>query len=682
VKQRWCACTYVQRGRGLVAPVLALTMMSSAALADGQAAKSDENGDVFTLGRVEVVGTSESVKYPALEVVSGEDMLQFDTETVSEAANLVPGVTLSRKGGRNESTVHVRGFDLRRTPLYLDGIPIYFPYDGYPDLGRFFTYDLSELVISKGFASVLYGPNSMGGAINMVSRRPTREFEGNAGAGYSSVDQYHTFANFGTRQKNWYFQGGGSWFGSNGFEMSEHFHNTTYENGGKRNNASQEDWKVSGKLGLTPNSTDEYALSYIYQNGEKDQPLYTGDNPGEKIKFWRWPYWRKQSLYFTSNTAIGDKSYVKTRTYYDKFKNSLEYFTDSTYSALDKSMGYRSMYDDSTVGCSLEAGTSLIPNNELKMAFHFKDDVHREETLTTPRQRFEDRVYSFAFEDTIRLTGKLSAIIGISYDILDGVQAHKYDSKSTAYFDAPLANEDALNPQGTLMYSYSDTGKAHASVAMKTRFPSMKERTTMGLDGTTIPNPDLKPETTINYELGVQDVIAGLVKVKSSVFFNDIRDYIEGVVIGTVLVNGKPKDQKQIRNIGRVQRYGYELEAVAPLSDRIEAGFNYTFMYNKNRSGDEPVTDLPKHKFFVYGRYSPLKALSLLASLEYDTKRYGDAGYNAGQFVVINTKASYEPLKDVMVEVGVNNLLDRDYELAEGYPEPGRTFFVQARYKW
>lgn len=683
MKKRRSVYAQLSRKRGLLAPLLAVSLLSSPVQADDTSAQGDGNSDVFTLGKVEVSGKNENIRNPSVEVVSQEDMLQFDTKTVSEAANLVPGVTLSKSGARNESTVYVRGFDLKHAPLFMDGIPIYVPYDGNVDLGRFFTYDLSELVISKGFTSVLYGPNTMGGAINMVSKRPTKKFEGSAGVGYGSVDQYHTFANFGTNQGTWYFQGGGSWYDTNGFEMSEHYHTTLYENGGKRNNAYAEDWKVSAKLGLTPNSTDEYALSYIYQNGEKGVPPYAGDNlTNSKKKFWQWPYWRKQSLYFTSHTAIGEKSYVKTRAYYDRFKNSLLIFTDDSYRTVTPNSGNRSWYDDYTYGASIEAGTRLIPANELKLAFLFKDDVHREDDDATgsPQRRFEERIFTIALEDRIQLTEKLSAILGVSYDFQNTVQAQDYNpivsGGPNVLHDFDRKNNNDVNAQAALFYAYSDTGKVHAAVARKNRYPSIKDKYSYRFK-TYVPNENLDPEVANNYEVGFEDTFAKKYRIKSTLFFNDIFKYIAEVknVVGS---------KSQLQNIGHVQRYGYELEANASFTESLEAGMNYTFMYNKNRTNDLVITDLPKHKLLLYGKYSPITQLSLFSSLEYDTRRYSssDGVDEAGEFVVINTKVSYTPLKDVMLEAGVNNLLDRDYELTEGYPEAGRTYFVQARYKF
>ncbi|CAG5074652.1 Vitamin B12 transporter BtuB [Dyadobacter sp. CECT 9623] len=78
----------------------------------------------------------------------------------SNALNILPGVSIANVGQRNESVVYVRGFDLRQVPVFIDGVPVYVPYDGYVDMGRFTTFDLAEINVSKGFASILYGANT------------------------------------------------------------------------------------------------------------------------------------------------------------------------------------------------------------------------------------------------------------------------------------------------------------------------------------------------------------------------------------------------------------------------------------------------------------------------------------------------------------------------------------------
>ncbi|MBW6218373.1 TonB-dependent receptor plug domain-containing protein, partial [Pseudomonas aeruginosa] len=115
--------------------------------------------------------------------VAREDFQRFDRRDVGEALNTLPGVYLQGGGNRNERQVSVRGFDSRQVPLFIDGVPVYVPYDGNIDLGRFLTSDLAGIEVSKGYASLLQGPNMLGGAINLATRRPTRPFE--AGFGLS-----------------------------------------------------------------------------------------------------------------------------------------------------------------------------------------------------------------------------------------------------------------------------------------------------------------------------------------------------------------------------------------------------------------------------------------------------------------------------------------------------------------
>lgn len=113
-------------------------------------------GTPFNLGRVdmEVVGTA--TRAPRSESLSGEQAWDANARTLPDALNLVPGVSVQRVGARNERGIFARSFDLRQVPLYMDGILVYLPYDGYIDLDRFLTYDVGEVQVVKGFTSVFY----------------------------------------------------------------------------------------------------------------------------------------------------------------------------------------------------------------------------------------------------------------------------------------------------------------------------------------------------------------------------------------------------------------------------------------------------------------------------------------------------------------------------------------------
>jgi iron complex outermembrane recepter protein len=650
----------------------------------GAGSNSAKEESIFTLGEIEVKDSSEANKNITTEKIYSDEIREFDRNNLAQAVTLLPGVTMSQTGARNEQTIYVRGFDIRRVPLFLDGIPIYVPYDGYPDFGQFTTYDVSEIIVSKGFTSVLYGPNTEGGAINMVSRKPQEAFEGDAGAGYASGDTYNSYVNLGTNQKTWYLQSGASYINSSYFRLSNDFDPakelTKTENGGERDDSYYHDGKYNVKLGLTPAEGHEYALSYINQQGVKGNPVYAGDDPDIMVRYWKWPHWDKESLYLTTKTPFGEDVYLKTRLYYDKYQNSLKSYDDDTYSTQNRRSSFTSDYDDHTRGLSVEAGTTLIPINNIKAALHYKEDYHKEHNLPNPYQNFKDEIYSLGLEDTVQITNRLYSILGASYDSVKTIEAEdSYNSTTGTFGYFPKDSAHAFNPQIGLFYDLTDSAKIYSTVADKSRLPTIKDKYSYRL-GTALPNPYLKPETSTNYEIGYQDTFLKKIAVKTDLFYSDVTDMILLVRVHDPNNPGMATNQNQ--NINNVERWGAELEITAPIMYTLESGFNYSYIFIDNRTNSDKITDIPRHKLFAYARYMPLERLSMLADIEYNTDRYSstDGVQTVGSFTLTNFRATYEIVKDVKIEGGVLNIFDRDYAMSEGYPMPGRSYLVNMCY--
>ncbi|WP_252088866.1 TonB-dependent receptor plug domain-containing protein [Pseudomonas sp. MWU13-3659] len=261
-----------------------LSLAALAAMATSAAPAADPQAP-FTLGEIRVAAPQDDKLATGSSVVEAADMRLHDRETVDKALALAPGVNVAYMGGRAEQVVFVRGFDRLQVPVFIDGVPTYVPYDGNIDLGRFTTYDLSRIEVAKGFSSLLYGPNTLGGAINLVTRRPTQAFEGEVGGGleltdHGNVNAYRSYVNAGSNQGNWWMQGGVSYVDYDYTLLPDDFRPTNNQQGeGRRENSDKRDGKFSFKLGLTPNDTDEYVLGYVQQQGRKGQPPYAGDLP-------------------------------------------------------------------------------------------------------------------------------------------------------------------------------------------------------------------------------------------------------------------------------------------------------------------------------------------------------------------------------------------------------------------
>lgn len=631
----------------------------------------------FTAGSVieEITVSAARIQHTSTgnnRLVLDKEMRQHNRDNIGDALNLLPGVILSNNS-RNEKTISVRGFDSREVPLFIDGIPVYIPYDGYVDFDRFTTMDLSAIQVSKGFSSMTYGPNTLGGAINLVSRKPVKAFEGNISAGFGSGDERKAAINIGTNQESWYLQASTSYLESDDFPLSSDFKPTPTEDGDDRNNAYRKDTKQSLKIGLTPNTTDEYSLSYQRQDGEKGQPPST--DPAV-ARYWQWPYWDKESLYFISNTALSSTEVLKVRLYHDLFDNEVNSFTDDNYTILKPtgkgSVGTgRSIYEDSTIGGSVELESRYFNAHTLRFASHFKIDEHQEFDATGVKNTdYEDKLVSFALEDSIKLAEKWSLSLGVARHQLRPENVYNKGNPYT------LPKKSTANDaQIGLFYDQSEITRFYTTIAKKTRLPTLKDRYSQRL-GTFIENPELRAEESINYEIGYQGNPWQGSKAEAAIFYSDISDKIQSVadVQGTL---------KQMQNVGEVQSSGIELGISDALTSWLELGGNYTYIDLENTSDSKTrLTDVPKNKFIAHALLQPIDAIDVIVFAEYNSERWASNTVELPGFTTLNLKIAYRLQKNISFDTGVNNLNDKNYSLADGFPSAGRTWFVNANYQF
>lgn len=656
--------------------------------------RQEDNGaedvsDRFELGVIEVTGSGAgelAPVYPAVESISRQELRRHERYDATEAVNLLPGVMVENIGNRNERVVFLRGFDSRQVPLYVDGIPVYVPWDGSIDLGRFTTFDIAEIRVTKSFTSVLYGPNTLGGSINLISMRPRHRFEADilAGAGFdndSGQNVYRLGANAGGNYGTWYYQLGASVRDSDGFSPSDDYDPAAGEDGGERDNAYYRDTKISLKLGYTPNATDEYTVSYYKQDGEKGTPPYGGTEPSFRVRNWRWPFYDKESVYFLSRTSFGDGHYVRLRAYYDQFDNLLSSFDDDTYTTQFRPFAFNSTYDDHTYGGGAEFGFAVAPAHTLKVAASAKFDIHEEQDdVGEPWEEYEDRTYSVGIEDTWRYSDATTVIGGISWNRQESVQADQVLPDFTIV-PFPTGEDTAINAQLGWFHELSESLAVRASVGRKTRFPTISNRFSARF-GSALPNPDLKAESSINYELGL-DATAGRIRYGGALFLSKLDDAIVSVTIDDSLCSSPPCSQNQ--NVEEQENKGVELYIDIGLNAMLDLHFNYTYLDRENETNPEiqPI-DTPNHKAFAYLVYSPMQALELIGSVVYEDSRLNetDGSRSVPSFTVANLKASWQLVNGVLAEFGVNNVLDENYAYDEGYPEAGRNYFVTLRYRY
>lgn len=642
----------------------------------------DSTQNRFTLGEVTIYGNKNS---PIFNAVRSDQFQSFAKNDVAKALNLLPGISQSQIGPRNETMLYIRGFDLRSVPVLIDGIPVYVPYDGYVDLGRFLTFDLAEVQIAKGYTSVNYGPNAMGGAINLITRKPVKPFEVNGATGWQSGG-YRSNFNIGSNLGKFYVQTGISKYKRNYIPISKDFVPVTNEDGGHRDNSYTDDEKISLKVAYKPSDKSEYALSYAYQHGSKGSPVYAGQDSRNSLfskpRYWQWPKWDKQSLYFLSNTSIDTTQYIRSRFYYDQFINKLNSYDDATYTTISKPYAFTSLYNDFTIGGIVEYGKNFGRIDRLQASVQYKQDVHRENNVGEPRRTMSDGTFSVGVENQLDLTRQLMFLTGLSFNSRSSIKAQDYNSSSKEITDYPSNQNNAVNIQGALQYSVNTENLISLSVARKTRFATTKDRYSYRL-GTAVPNPDLASEYAINYDLSYKGkFLNNRLSFIASVFRSDIHNTI--LLVPNVTQNASNEVWlSQLQNVGRTQNMGVELGADFHVVSGLLLGANYTYIKRKNLTDPSVyLTDVPKDKLFGYARYSWHDKISIQANGEYNSGRYSTVyGIATSPFAVFGSSATAHVWKWFSIEAGVNNLFDRNYALVEGYPEAGRNFFANLIYR-
>lgn len=641
-----------------IAPALAFSQTSDTTMT---------KKNVFHLGEVVVHGlqTQDSVT-----AITSQKMEKFNRQEVSTALNILPGINLANVGPRNESVIFVRGFDLRQVPVFIDGVPVYVPYDGYVDLARFTTFDLSSIQVSKGFASILYGANTMGGAINLVTRKPQKSFELQAKTGMFSGDGYLWSINNGLEFGKFYTQIGISQIKQDYQPLSNDYEPTEFEDGDKRENSYRDDVKFNVKVGFRPNETDEYAIGYVNQHAEKGTPPYAGSDANIRTRFWQWPKWNKQSVYFISSTQLSASSNVKTRLYYDTFVNDLYSYDDGTYTSMTRPYTFQSYYDDYTYGGIAEYNSTWIPKNKLNLAIQYKHDVHRENDLNEPQRNFEDYTISVSLEDTYTMNTRLTIFPGISYNIRNSVQAQDFNADTQEIIDFPSNRNDAFNAQLGAFYQVSTHHDLKFTLSHKTRFATIKDRYSYRM-GQAIPNPDLASERSINYDITYSGNLRPNLTLQASVFRSDIHDIIQQVD------NVEP-ERFQLQNAGKAEFYGSEIALQYTPISNLNVGANYAYIKRENKTNpDIYFTDVPEHTIFGFVDYQFHQKAGLLLSIENNSSRYSTSyGTKTGGFTLINSRANVALVKNISLEAGINNIFDVDYSLVEGFPAMGRNYFV------
>lgn len=218
----------------------------------------------------------------------------------------------------------------------------------------------------------------------------------------------------------------------------------------------------------------------------------------------------------------------------------------------------------------------------------------------------------------------------------------------------------------------------HFTFARKTRLPTIKDRYSYRL-GQAIPNPDLLEERANNWEAGITHLLGRRTFFEASLFRSDVSNSTQRFFVQPNVF--------QLRNLGEARHLGGELAIRSALTPQLNLQANYTYLSRRNMTNPGlPMVDTPRHKTYGALTYQPDPRVNLLADLRYEGGRYyqNDGGRfgRASNYAVAGFGGSVRLYRQIELQAGMQNAFDRNFILVDGYPEAGRTVYVNLRYRF
>lgn len=576
-----------------------------------------------------LLATTSLIKREKIETTAPRDL--------SEILAYASGTFVST-GTKSEFRLKIRGLESQNIALLYDGIPIYEPFFNLFDLKTITAEEVESIKVVKGASSVLYGPNTLGGIVNIITRRPNppsfslkTSYDSNSTSSISSTGAF--------KWRDLFFTGFASYEKSDGFRWNKNGETL------RRANSDYERKNLTGKIYFYPMQQSEILLEAAYYSSEYGIPhALEYYHP----RYWRFKSWNRLQLHLGGTFSILQDGHLKLRSYYVRHDNVLDAYADEDLRHLQ----WESTYKNDSYGIFLLSSLPYSSQNEWKLSVNLRNDKAKtQDDKGEEWNEFQHQTFSFGAENHFSLGPRWKVIAGVS---LDHLRKQSGENRWT------------LNPIIGLKFHPQDDLDFHLSLAQKSRFPSMKS-----LYSSQGGNPELKDERGTSTEWGFtysRDIF-----IQGALFFNRIKDLIHVIRL--------PDGSKTSLNIGKADIIGFELEFQKSLR-WLNLSLNTTFLHGKNKEENRPLDLVPKSQWNL--------ALDLLISKTLRLSFWGlgvsrsevSAGVESFRipgYFVLNSILS-KSFNNFTLFLKAENLFNKTYITEPGFPMKARTLTIGLKF--
>jgi vitamin B12 transporter len=654
----------------LETPGFVLAPAATFAVADGETAADLTLAPAPVRERVLVSATRgdapASTLGVATTVLDREAIAERQAPSFLDLVQGTPGIAVARTGGLgNQGSLFVRGGESRFARILVDGVPVNEP-GGVFDLGSSLAFEIDRVEIVRGAASSLYGTDALAGVVNIVTRRALP----GEGPGFHAEAEG---GSFDTRR----FQGGLSGrAGAVDWNVGALRLDTDNE---LPNNAFEET-AGAASLGasLGPQTNLRVVLrAYDSALGTPGQVAF--GRPDLEGTFDRSDVVTGATLRHTTGRASHElrAGYAQTHqlsrdpvdsgSFTAEFEGQVAAFP--SFDFVD-ALGYQN--NVARLSAGYQADLEIAPGHLLSGGAdleHETGDVgSRAEALLSPT-----RTNAGGFlQDRFVIGGRAHVTLG-------GRLEHNDNFGWKAVPRAAVAVQLRSGPDATTL-------RASAGAGIKEPDFSQSYGTSFFAQG----NPDLKPERSRTFDLGLEQRLAeGRVRVEVTAF--DHR-YFDQIAYQTVDFN---TFEATYVNLGETKARGVESALELAPTPALALSAAYTYLdgeivesgsaFDPVYAAGEPLLRRPKHQasFSATGRHGRLSggATLLVVGSRADSDFSGIGLTSNDGYTRVDARVRLEVIKGLEAFVVGENLLDEEYMEALGYPALGRAVRAGLRFR-
>jgi len=562
----------------------------------------------------------------AVTVISGDALRAGGVRTVADALRFVPGASVVESGSfGSQTSLFLRGGESDYVKVLIDGVPQNLP-GGSFDFANLTTADIDRIEIVRGPVSVLYGSDAVTGVIQIFTRAGRGTPRGQVGFGGGTYAAQWAGGDVGGGTGPWSYGVSLSRFTSDGL----YAFNNEYKNGA-----------ASARLRFAPDARTDASLSARYADGAYHFPT---DGGGQPVDSNQSTTARGPSFGIDAGRVLSARVGLRANVGWSEAQNR---YDDATYA-----------YHSQDITRRLAAGA--------------RADVRPSAaTVVTIGAEYAHESQSGSSLDTTRRNSALFA------QVLTGTTG-----PLSFTFGARIDDNQQFGTHGTgragMVWRLDERTRARAAAGTGFKEPTLLEN--FGTSSFARGNPDLQPEQSASWEVGLEHTPPGdRVTVAVTYFHERFRELVQysGAPVGPDSVN--------FYNVPGARVQGIEIGIQGTIGAVLSVDVSYAYLESRDSAGQR-LQRRPTNAgslrlgYTLRGRGS----LALATVFTGDRDDYDYAPYPAVRVTLpphtrVDWNGSYALSRGRGVWPGltlnalVENLFDAKYQDIRNFPARGRT---------